>query len=84
MTEEFPSLPEQGKNLLKSAYDILKGKIEDPSQPVLVNDDAYNARLEICMECDKLTSDTQMCKLCGCYMKIKAKVTHAHCPEHKW
>jgi len=84
MKEEMPSLSEQGKNLFKTAYDILKGKIEDPSQPVLVSDEAYNARLSICRSCDHLEPKEEQCKLCGCYMKVKAKVTVAYCPDKKW
>jgi hypothetical protein len=40
-------------------------------------------RLKICRSC--LQYDPKgWCKLCGCYLKVKAKLAGAKCPINKW
>jgi len=40
-------------------------------------------RLKICEACPELTKDYQ-CKVCGCLMKKKTKLSGASCPLNKW
>ena len=44
----------------------------------------YKERLGICMDCDNLING--MCKLCGCYVEMRAAVKKNYCPniERKW
>jgi len=41
-----------------------------------------NARLAICETCDE--RDGHTCKVCGCYLPIKARAAAWHCPLAKW
>ena len=40
-------------------------------------------RLKICEACPELTKDYQ-CRVCGCLMKKKTKLSGASCPLNKW
>ena len=53
MSEEkqYPSLPEQGKNLAKFAWDIINESLRK-GVPLQVSDSIYNERLEICKSCE--------------------------------
>lgn len=42
----------------------------------------YDARLQMCRNCDKLISGT--CLSCGCYVEIRAAIKKGRCPEKKW
>lgn len=44
----------------------------------------YTQRVDICSGCDRLFHPTFQCKECGCFMKIKAKLSDASCPLGKW
>jgi len=41
-------------------------------------------RYAICLQCPELTEHTRQCKKCGCFMLLKTKLKHAHCPIEKW
>lgn len=47
-----------------------------------VNDEVYEARLNICRECDKLLDAT--CEACGCFVEYRAIIKHGKCPYKKW
>ena len=40
--------------------------------------------LSICFECDSYLKQRDMCKECGCIMRMKTKLNAAKCPLHKW
>ena len=44
----------------------------------------YHMRLNTCMECDNLING--MCKLCGCFVEMRAAVKKNYCPniDKKW
>lgn len=46
----------------------------------------YRDRINECYPCDK--SDTKLtglfCKVCGCNMKLKARLPNSKCPLGKW
>ncbi|MEA2569353.1 MAG: hypothetical protein QOI24_1354 [Acidobacteriota bacterium] len=64
----------------------------------LVEPSTYFRRLEVCNSCphyrepadDPLltiapwATDRRVCELCGCYMRLKARLTKQHCPAGKW
>ncbi|MBS0619168.1 MAG: hypothetical protein JSR44_13345 [Spirochaetes bacterium] len=68
--------------LLNAAVDTLKGDFADET--------VRQARLAICQQCDYLASgkDSLMradrCKLCGCFVHLKASYTNASCDINKW
>lgn len=42
----------------------------------------YEERLGICKECDLLLE--AMCRICGCYVELRAVVAKNICPRKKW
>lgn len=42
----------------------------------------YEERLNLCKECDRLSSGT--CLSCGCYVEIRAYLVNGRCPKRKW
>lgn len=48
------------------------------------DDTLFNARLNTCLQCEKLMHLTKQCKVCGCIMPLKAKLKDATCPIGKW
>lgn len=51
----------------------------------LVDDKTFDERVAICNSCDKKNKYGQ-CKLCGCYIKMKAALPSEQCPHNppKW
>ena len=50
-----------------------------------VNDDVYSMRISKCTNCDWLISG--MCRKCGCYVEIRARLKNKDCPNtdnKKW
>ena len=51
--------------------------------PEIKADEAlYEERLRICKECDLLLEG--MCRICGCYVELRAVVAKNICPRKKW
>lgn len=44
----------------------------------------YITRLTDCEYCSYLDQNNWTCKICGCYVDKKAKMSTEKCPEHKW
>jgi len=51
-------------------------------QEVIVSDEEVQRRLLICATCEFFTGAT--CRLCGCLIKFKTKLTTERCPVGKW
>ncbi|QDP64645.1 MAG: hypothetical protein Unbinned4585contig1001_9 [Prokaryotic dsDNA virus sp.] len=49
-----------------------------------VDKKVYKQRLEICRDCDSYFKPTGTCKVCGCFMRIKASIGVMECPELYW
>lgn len=49
-----------------------------------VNKEVYKERLDICRGCDEYFKPTGSCKLCGCFMRIKASIGIMECPKEYW
>jgi len=47
-----------------------------------VMDDVYNRRLKECNSCGHKIGIR--CRVCGCFVKVKAKWAEQECPEGKW
>jgi hypothetical protein len=50
----------------------------------LTSTKVYNDRLEICKACEFYFKPTGSCKKCGCFMRLKAKISNMSCPIKKW
>jgi hypothetical protein len=47
-------------------------------------DKVYKKRIAICKKCDFYFKPTGNCKMCGCFMKIKARISMMDCPKQYW
>ena len=50
---------------------------------IIYDEQVLKARWDACLSCEFLT-DSNKCKKCGCFMKVKHKIAHASCPIKKW
>lgn len=51
---------------------------------IITTDEKYEARIEICKTCEYFNPVSSRCKICGCFMKIKARLDAAKCDKDKW
>ena len=52
---------------------------------VLLHDsDIIETRLAECRDCEHFIKATSQCKKCGCFMKVKTRLSTARCPIGKW
>jgi hypothetical protein len=76
---DYPSLVEQGKNLMNFASKIAQNK-----GPLFVSDEIKQQRMNICKECDEYDETQIRCKKCGCFLLQKASFSLDSCPLNKW
>jgi len=62
-------------SLLKAGVDFVRGDFAEDSLKA--------ERLAICKGCEYLFKGSN-CKLCGCFVHIKAGLANASCDIHKW
>lgn len=65
--------------LRKIATDLLKGKL-----PASASQDLVKERLKLCEQCEYFARMSRQCRLCGCFMDLKANLLEAECPTDKW
>lgn len=64
---------------LKSiAKDVIAGKL------ILSSGELATERMKVCAECDAYQKLTMQCKLCHCFLPLKAKILDSSCPIDKW
>jgi hypothetical protein len=73
---ELPSLFTQIKNFAGAVAAFIV-------HPDLVTQEVFQARLAVCLNCEKLRSDNR-CSVCGCFVEIKAQAETFQCPEGRW
>jgi|TARA_R110002049_G_scaffold2674_2_gene19949 hypothetical protein len=49
-----------------------------------VNKETYKERLDICKGCTEYFKPSGNCKVCGCFMRIKASISVMECPKQYW
>jgi|21_taG_2_1085346.scaffolds.fasta_scaffold00245_17 hypothetical protein len=54
------------------------------SKPFFVPSEVYEKRITQCKSCEYYQSLLGNCKICGCFMKIKARISQQHCPKYFW
>jgi|DEB0MinimDraft_6_1074348.scaffolds.fasta_scaffold24549_1 hypothetical protein len=84
MENDYPSLPEQGKNLAKFTFEVLKKALANGGASLLVSEKIQRERLEICKQCPKYDDLQHRCKECGCPLGAKVKFALDSCPLSKW
>lgn len=84
MTEEhsYPSLPDQGKNLAKFTFQLVKKALQGGA--LMVSPEVKEQRLETCRTCEWYDPDQVRCKHCGCFLEEKATFALDSCPIGKW
>lgn len=60
---------------LQKYLDVIK-------EPERADKVTYEARLAICLSCEKMSGAT--CTACGCYVEFRALPKHSRCPAKKW
>jgi len=80
--DKFPSLVQQGKNLLGLAKDIGSDALTGSS--IFVDKFEEQRRYDICQGCDSFDRIRKRCKECGCFMQKKVAFSSAECPLGKW
>jgi len=66
-------------------YDEIMAYVATLPAADLVSDDEYQRRIAFCKNCDNLLSG--MCRKCGCYAEVRARLKTANCPDfdnRKW
>ena len=79
---DYPSLPEQGKNLAKFAFEVVKSAMQ--SEALFVSDEVREQRLAICRTCSYYDETQVRCKHCGCMLEHKARFALDSCPIDSW
>jgi len=49
-----------------------------------VKDEVYQERIALCRECVYYFKPTGSCKVCLCFMKVKARIGVIECPQKYW
>lgn len=63
----------------KVTYNEIMNYIDTLNKNDLVSDSVYLQRISKCKECDFLISG--MCRKCGCYVEVRARLKNANCPN---
>jgi len=79
---ELPSFTDMARNLLDSAKDVVSGMVH--GEGLLVTEEIYTTRMNICNSCEFFRVDDKRCSKCGCFMEAKTRLKKTYCPIHKW
>jgi hypothetical protein len=81
---EYPSLGDQGKNLAKFTFEVLKEAFKGGTESLFVNEEIQRKRLDICRACNYFDPDQGRCRHCGCFLAYKVRFSLESCPLEKW
>lgn len=79
---ELPSFTDMAKGFLGSAKDVISGAVH--GENVLVTEDVYVNRMNICKACEFFRHVDSRCSKCGCFMEAKTRFVKTTCPVEKW
>lgn len=60
-------------------YRNMQEYISNIDMHIRTDEEEYKNRLDICKKCDNLVNG--MCKICGCFVEVRAAVKNNHCPN---
>lgn len=66
----------------EEVYGSLQEYIKNLDTDIKAEDGLYESRLLACKDCDMLLQG--MCRVCGCYVELRAAVKHNMCPRRQW
>lgn len=64
----------------KVTYQQIMDYVATLDRAELVDDDVYEQRISKCKKCDFLISG--MCRKCGCYVEVRARLNNQACPNY--
>ena len=67
--------------LSEDEYKSMKEYISSIDDYIKTGSEEYESRLKLCRNCESLVNG--MCKLCGCFVEIRAAVNKNYCPSTK-
>ncbi|MGZ5996121.1 MAG: DUF6171 family protein [Isosphaeraceae bacterium] len=70
----YPSLLAQAGNLARAAAAFVADGL------AVVGDEEQARRLELCRTCPQFDADQGRCRLCGCFMSLRARIQSSSCP----
>lgn len=82
MSEKYPSLGKQAKNVAKSVFDIVQDFMH--GEPVFAAPEVQAERRRICNGCEFNDKPEGKCVKCGCVLDWKIPAAAMECPEGKW
>jgi hypothetical protein len=54
------------------------------NQDLTVSDKLFDERFTACRGCDRFERRLERCDECGCFMRVKARLTGMKCPLDRW
>ena len=63
-------------------FQTLQELVANVPESESVSDSLYEERLSVCTGCERLADG--MCRACGCYVELRAKIGKNVCPYEKW
>ena len=67
---------------IRAGCRVIRQKIA--GRAVLVDDETLRQRLEACEKCPELDRDSRQCKVCTCFVDVKAALSTEKCPRRRW
>lgn len=68
--------------ILEDSYVKTSSVLHEIKSSILVGENEYHRRLNICKSCDKLNNN--FCLECHCYMPAKCAIKDVDCALDKW
>lgn len=66
----------------KKYFENLHAYIANLDEELKVDQPLYDKRLAVCKDCNLLADG--MCRVCGCYVELRAVMWKNACPYEKW
>ncbi len=81
MLEEAVKVPNPW-NALTAAARAAKQVVQN--KPLTVSQATVDQRITICRGCEFFDPQTQQCKVCTCFVPLKAQLATEKCPKGRW
>ena len=84
--KRIPSINEQGKNLAKFTFEVVKNVLIyhlEMKTKLIIPEEEQKQRLDVCKKCDYYSVRQNRCRQCGCYLGTKVKFGASTCPIGK-
>jgi len=67
---------------LSALYRLFKQLIQ--RKQVFVAPEVVRKRMSACYMCPDFDSEGEQCKICSCFVRLKAELATEKCPKHRW